>query len=267
MSATNTASPKLIVAIEDGIKTITINRPERLNALDNETFDLLLEAITQSATDDSKVIILTGSGEAFSAGADLQTNVSSDDIMAGDVTESLRRRINPAILAIRNIPKPFIARVHGAAAGVGCNYVLACDLIVASEHARFGQVFVKIALMPDGGGTYFLPRSVGYHKAFELMALGELISAADALALGLVNHVVPFDSLDSTVGAIAKRLAASPSIALAKIKHGLNAGMQTDLATALDFEAVNQGDCFRTADFAEGVKAFLEKRRPVFQGK
>jgi len=260
------ASGKLLVALENGIKRITFNRPDRRNAVDSETISLLQQEILRSAEDESKVIILTGAGDAFCAGADLQASegINIRDI---DVTASLRERTNPTILAMRQLTKPIIARVHGHAVGVGCNYALACDIIIASEQAKFGQLFVKIGLMPDGGSTYFLPRIVGYAKAFELMALGDVFSAQDALALSLVNRVVPFEELDATVDLVASRLAASPSIALAKIKAGLNYGEHSDLAGSLEFEAVNQADCFRSDDFREGVSAFIEKRKANFMGK
>jgi 2-(1,2-epoxy-1,2-dihydrophenyl)acetyl-CoA isomerase len=259
------SNDKLLVTLEDGIKRITFNRPERRNAVDTETVKLLRDAILSSADDGSKVVVITGTGEAFCAGADLTS--SEHDITSIDVTASLREHTNPTILAMRGLPKPIIARVHGHAVGVGCNYALACDIVIASEEAKFGQVFVKIGLMPDGGSTFFLPRSVGYAKAFELMATGEIISANDAFALGLVNRVVPFDLLDATVNAMAARLAEAAPIALRKIKEGLNHGLNADLASALDFEAVNQGVCFQSADFREGVQAFLEKRKAQFQGK
>lgn len=257
------ASDKLLVALENGIKRITINRPERRNALDGETMILLREEIERSAEDESRVVILTGAGDSFCAGADLQA-VGQREV---DVTTSLRERTNPTILAMRKLAKPIIARIHGHAVGVGCNYALACDILIASDQAKFGQVFIKIGLMPDGGSTYFLPRIVGYAKAFELMATGDIFDARDALALGLVNRVVAFSELDATVNAMAGRLAASPPIALAKIKEGLANGERSDLAGALEFEAVNQGDCFRSDDFKEGVAAFLEKRKANFQGK
>lgn len=260
------ASDKLLVTLEDGIKRITINRPERRNAVDLETLALLHEAIQRSAEDASRVIILTGAGDAFCAGADLQIS-GERDIRDVDVTASLREHTNPTVIAMRELAKPIIARVHGHAVGVGCNYALACDLLVASEQAKFAQIFVKIGLMPDGGSTYFLPRLVGYHKAFELMATGDILSASEALSLGLVNRVVPYEELDTTVNALAVRLAASPAVALAKIKAGLNHGETGDLRAALDFEAVNQAACFRSEDFREGVTAFLEKRKANFQGK
>ncbi|HKP12791.1 MAG TPA: enoyl-CoA hydratase [Blastocatellia bacterium] len=260
------ASDKIRVTLEGGIKRITINRPERRNAVDTETIKLLHEAIQRSAEDESRVIILTGAGDAFCAGADLQIS-EGHDIHNVDVTASLREHTNPTVVAMRRLGKPLIARVHGHAVGVGCNYALACDLLIASEQAKFAQIFVKIGLMPDGGSTYFLPRLVGYHKAFELMATGDILSAQEALSLGLVNRVVPYEELDAAVDALAARLASSPGVALAKIKAGLNAGETSDLGTALEFEAVNQAACFRSEDFREGVTAFLEKRKANFKGK
>ena len=260
------SSEKLLVTLEAGIKRITINRPERRNSVDTETVELLHNAITSSANDECKVVVITGAGDSFCAGADLQAT-SQRDIKSIDVTAALREHTNPTILAMRGLPKPIIARVHGHAVGVGCNYALACDLIIASEQAKFGQVFVKIGLMPDGGSTFFLPRAIGYAKAFELMATGEIINAYDARDLGLVNHVVPFEQLDTTVNAMASRLSTAAPIALKKIKEGLNHGLVADLASALDFEAVNQSDCFQSEDFLEGVKAFLEKRQATFQGR
>ncbi|MFN0087163.1 MAG: enoyl-CoA hydratase/isomerase family protein [Blastocatellia bacterium] len=259
-------SDRMLVALENGVKRITFNNPMRRNSIDFDTIERLTEAIRQSAEDGTRVIILTGTGDSFCAGADLQS-LGGGGIDDYDVTESLRKGINPGILAMRALPIPIIARVHGHAAGVGCNYALASDLIIASDQAFFGQVFIKIALMPDGGGTYFLPRLVGYNKAFELMALGDPISAQEALDLGLINRIVPADDLDKVVDALAARLAAAPAIAIAKIKHSLQRNLESDLAAALDFEAVNQGDCFRSSDFKEGVAAFLQKRRAVFTGK
>ena len=257
------SSDKLLVTLQDGIKRITINRPARRNSVDSETVQLLRDAVQHSADDGTRVVILTGAGESFCAGADLAAT-SATDIADFDVTRSLRENVNPTILAMRSLPVPIIARVHGHAVGVGCNYALACDMIVASEQAQFGQAFVRSGLMPDGGSTFFLPRLVGYHKAFELMATGDIIGAQEAQQLGIVNRVVPFAELDTTVDTLAARLAQAPGMAIAKIKAGLNHGSESDLAGALDFEAVNQDACFHSPDFIEGVTAFVQKRKAVF---
>ncbi len=246
-------SEKLLVTLKDSIKRITINRPERRNSVDRETVQLLRDAVQHSVDDGTRVVILTGAAAT-----------STSDIANFDVTKSLRENVNPTILAMRALPIPIIGRVHGHAVGVGCNYALACDMIVASEQALFGQVFVRIGLMPDGGSTFFLPRLIGYHKAFELMATGDIIDAQQARQLGIINKVVPFSELDATVDTLSARLAQAPSVAIAKIKAGLNHGSQSDLAAALDFEAVNQNACLHSPDFIEGVTAFVQKRKAVF---
>lgn len=254
---------KLLVTLAGGIKRITFNRPERRNSVDGEMIQSLLAAIRESTEDGTRVVILTGAGESFCAGADLAAT-SASDIASYDVTAAIRENVNPTVLAMRSLSIPVIARVHGHAVGVGFNYALACDMILASEQALFGQVFIKIGLMPDGGSTYFLPRLVGYHKTFELMATGDQIDAQEALRLGIVNKVLPLEQLDSTVDELAARLAAAPRIALANIKAGLNREAQNELAAALDFEAVNQDACFHSQDFIEGVSAFMQKRKAVF---
>jgi len=256
-------SDRLLVSLEAGIKRITFNNPARRNSVDFETMRRLTETIKESFEDETRVIVITGAGDSFCAGADLQAGLSG----ARDVTTDLREVINPGVLAMRGLPKPIIARVHGHAAGIGCTYALAADIIVASDQAFFSQAFIKIGLMPDGGGTYFLPRLVGYNKAFELMALGDQIPAGQAFEMGMINRVVAAGELDATVDAMAERLASAPAIALAKIKAGLSNSLQSDLASALEFEAAGQGECFRSADFIEGVAAFLQKRKAVFTGK
>lgn len=259
-------SDKVLVSLENGVKRITFNNPTRRNAMDFEAFKFIGDEIKRSATDETKVIVMTGAGDAFCAGADVQ-GMAGGDVGAHDVTASLRAGVNPGIQAMRDLPKPIVARVHGHAAGVGCNYALAADFIVASDQSFFSQVFVKIGLMPDGGGTYFLPRAVGYCRAFELMALGEPISSQQAFEMGMINRVVPVDHLDEAVDELTRKLVAAPGLALGKIKAGLNSSLQSDLATALEFEAVGQGDCFRSEDFKEGVSAFLQKRKPNFKGE
>ncbi|MBI3698591.1 MAG: enoyl-CoA hydratase [Acidobacteria bacterium] len=257
---------KLLITSKDGIKRITFNTPERRNAVDPEMMEGLLEAVRETAQDATKVVILTGAGDAFCAGA----NVKGMHSRAGewyDVTAQLRRVSNPTIQALREMPQPVIARIHGPAVGIGCNYALAADIRIASTGAQFGQVFSKIGLIPDGGGTYLLPRLVGYAAAFELMVTGEVINAERALALGMVSRVVPLEQLDEVVEQWAARLAAGPSVALAGIKKALLYGETHTLAESLDFEAVTQAACFGSQDFREGVAAFVEKRKPVFQGR
>jgi 2-(1,2-epoxy-1,2-dihydrophenyl)acetyl-CoA isomerase len=256
-------SDRLLVSLEAGVKRITFNNPARRNSIDFETMRRFTEAIKESFEDETRVIVITGAGDSFCAGADLQAGLSG----ARDVTIDLREVINPGVLAMRALPKPIIARVHGHAAGIGCNYALAADIIVASDQAFFSQAFIKIGLMPDGGGTYFLPRLVGYNKAFELMALGDPIPAQQAFEMRMINRVVALAELDAAIDAMAERLASAPAIALAKIKAGLANGLRSDLASALEFEAAGQGECFRSADFNEGVAAFLQKRKAVFTGK
>lgn len=256
-------NPKLLVTLKDGIKHITFNRPERRNSVDFEMFALLRDAMIESADDDSRVVILTGAGDSFCAGADLLA-ASAGDIAAFDVTKHLREHTTPAILAMRELPKPIIARIHGHAVGIGFSYALACDIRIASTQSLFAQGFIKIGLMPDGGSTYFLPRQVGYARAFELMATGDQLNAEEAFQLGIVNHVVAPEELDAAVDRMAARLAQAPQPALAKIKHALNRAMQADLSGALEFEAVNQNECFHSPDFLEGVTAFMQKRPPQF---
>jgi 2-(1,2-epoxy-1,2-dihydrophenyl)acetyl-CoA isomerase len=253
----------LLVALEHGIKRITINRPDRRNAVDEQAAIMLLDALRFSADDGTRVVVLTGSGDSFCAGADLQSAAALRESPDG-VTTWLRDLTNPTILTMRELPVPIIARVHGPAVGLGFSYVLASDIVVAAEGATFGQAFVKVGLMPDGGSSFFLPRLVGYHRAFELMATGEIIPAQQAAALGLVNHVVPYAALDGVVAEIAKRLAHGPRNAIAAIKLALQHSTCASLSTVLDHEAVHQGDCAASPDFAEGVAAFLEKRRAVF---
>ncbi|HVF51606.1 MAG TPA: enoyl-CoA hydratase [Pyrinomonadaceae bacterium] len=257
-------TPKLLVTLEDRIKRITFNRPERRNSVDFEMFALLADAMREAAADDSRVVVLTGAGDSFCAGADLLA-AGAGDISGFDVTAHLREHTTPAILAMRQLDKPVIARVHGHAVGIGFSYALACDIVVASEQSVFGMGFIKIGLMPDGGSTYTLPQRVGYHKAFELMTTGQQIDAREAHRLGLVNRLVASpEELDDAVNRLASGLARAPQPALAKIKRALNRTTQTDLADALEHEAQNQHDCFHSPDFLEGVAAFMQKRAPDF---
>src|SRR5579864_5450450 len=255
--------PRLLVTLENGIKRITFNAPDRRNAVDRATSERLLEVVQETARDESKVVVLTGAGDSFCAGADLSTAKPG----GGDVTEFLRRVANPTVLAMREMPKPVIARVHGHAVGIGCNYALAADIRIASTDAKFGQVFSKIGLIPDGGSTYFLPRMIGYPKAFEWMITGAIIDAQQAAEWDLINAVVPFKDLDGVVDDWCRRLQGAATLAIAGIKRALSYGESHTLAEALDCEAVTQKTCFDSADFQIGRASCREKRKAVFQGR
>ncbi|MCU0449553.1 MAG: enoyl-CoA hydratase-related protein [Bernardetiaceae bacterium] len=262
---TETAAPEFLVSSQNAIKTFTFNIPAKVNPVTPGILAGLAQTLAQSRTDGTRVLILTGAGADFSAGADLSDG--STDPRTRGVTDYLRQHVNPVVLAMRESPFPIIAKVRGNCVGVGFNFALACDLIFAETNATFNQIFVRIGLAPDGGGTFFMPRLVGYQKAFELMATGAKISAEEGLEIGFVNHVFQDEGLDAAVQKMAERLAAGPSVAIAQIKAGLQVGVAGTLAQALDTEAVNQAHCFATEDFKEGVSAFLEKRRAVFKGK
>ena len=254
---------KLQVTLDAGVKRITFNNPSRRNAVDFEMFEAFAAAVAESATDEGRVVVITGAGDFFCAGLDMKS-ISPSELASLDIAARIRELINPPIVGLRSLPKPVVARVHGPAAGIGFSYVLAADVVIASEEASFSQSFVRVGLMPDGGATHLLPARVGRLKAFELMATGDTLSARDAQRLGLVNHVVPRADLDAAVEAIVTRLAAAPQPSLARIKAALNLSEQQSLAASLDFEAEGQAECFRSADFVEGATAFMQKRTPQF---
>ncbi|HWS87033.1 MAG TPA: enoyl-CoA hydratase [Pyrinomonadaceae bacterium] len=254
---------KLQVTLDAGVKRITFNNPERRNAIDFGMFEALAAAVEESVRDESRVLIISGAGEAFCSGLDLGS-ISPAELAGMDVAARVRELINPPVMGLRTLPKPVVARVHGPAAGIGFSYVLAADVVVASAEATFSQSFVRVGLMPDGGATYLLPALVGRAKAFELMATGETVNATEAQRLGLVSRVVPRSELDAVCDELAARLAAAPQPSLARIKAALNLSEQQALAAALDFEAEGQAACFRSPDFVEGVTAFVQKRAPQF---
>jgi 2-(1,2-epoxy-1,2-dihydrophenyl)acetyl-CoA isomerase len=256
-------SEKLQVTLDAGVKRITFNNPARRNAIDFGMFEAFAAAVEESARDESRVLVITGAGEAFCAGLDLGS-ISPAELASTDVAARVRELINPPVMGLRALPKPVVARVHGPAAGIGFSYVLAADLVVASEDATFSQSFVRVGLMPDGGATYLLPALVGRLKAFELMARGEPVSAQEALGLGLVNAVVPRANLDALVDDLAAALSVAPQPSLARIKAALNLSEREALAASLDFEAEGQAECFRSADFREGITAFMQRRQPKF---
>jgi 2-(1,2-epoxy-1,2-dihydrophenyl)acetyl-CoA isomerase len=254
---------KLQVTLDAGVKRITFNNPGRRNAVDFGMFEAFAAAVAEAATDESRVVVITGAGDFFCAGLDMKS-IDPKELAASDVAARIRGLINPPVAGLRALPKPVVARVHGPAAGIGFSYVLAADVVVASDEATFSQSFVRVGLMPDGGATYLLPALVGRAKAFELMATGDTLSAQDAQRLGLVSRVVPRAGLDAAVDRIVEGLAAAPRPSLARIKAALNLSEQHSLAAALDFEAEGQAECFRSPDFVEGVTAFMQKRPPRF---
>jgi 2-(1,2-epoxy-1,2-dihydrophenyl)acetyl-CoA isomerase len=247
---------------------LTLNRPERLNALTVQVANDLKAAIGEALDLGARVIVLTGAGRAFCAGGDLremQEIAKSAGRVEAFFDEPLRL-LNEAILLIRKTPVPFIAAVNGVASGGGCNLALACDLVVAAESARFNQAFIKIGLTPDCGATFILPRLVGWKRATELLFTGDLITAQAAAEMGMINSVAPDDELMSKVMAMAENLAQAPTAAIAEIKMLLEASAVNDYGGQLDLERKTQIESGKTKDFVEGVSAFLEKRPPRFVG-
>ena len=259
-----------IVVDRDGdVTRITLNRPDKLNALTQVMSDELVDAFTAIRDDPGvRAVVLTGAGRGFCAGQDL-TEFESAYRAGGrpDIEAHLERSYHRLIPLIVRTPKPVVAAVNGVAAGAGVSLAVACDVRVASEEARFIQAFVKIGLIPDSGGTWLLPRVVGYPNALEMSITGEPVDASRALALGLVSRVVPASDLDREVAAYAGRLAEMPTAAVAATKELMRDALGLDLGEALRREGAAQGRMGRTEDHLEGVMAFAEKRDPEFRGR
>jgi len=253
----------------DGVATVTLNRPDVLNAIDHHMWNGLLEAFRSVAdAPGDRCVVLRGAGRAFCSGADLSDAAAGVGAAgAGRSDIDNMRRIADVCLAVHECPTPVIARVHGAAVGAGWNLALAADLVVASDDARFSQIFVRRGLSVDFGGSWVLPRLVGMQRAKELVLLGDMIDADEARQFGLVNRVVPAAELDATVADLAGRIAAGPPIAIAASKRLLNAGAQSSLDVALEAESNVQCLNFTTSDTVEAVRAFLERREPRFTGR
>src|SRR5713101_8136406 len=271
MSNTPQAAPSTPVLLEgkhDGIATLVMNRPDRMNALNNELGVAMDEALGRIAADpDVRVVVITGAGRAFCAGGDLALLGKGRETGATQELEPLLRAGIQMVLKMRTMPQPVIAAVNGAAAGAGMNVALAADIRIAAEEATFGQNFSKVGLFPDYGGMYFLPQLVGPAKAAELFYTGDMIDAKAALALGIVNQVVPAAQLEMAVKAFAEKIAQGPSLPIRAVKKALFASEEKALAHALDNEVREQIRCYLSDDCREGIQAFFEKRHPTFQGK
>ena len=251
---------------QDGVATITLNRPERMNAVSDRMKVELSEAIADVESDDSvRVLVLTGAGRAFCAGGDLGRDFY--DTTHPREAMQVMSTAGKIILSLRNLPKPVIAAVNGAAVAMGLGLALACDIIIASDKARFGHVYVSIGSQSDCGTIYFLPRLIGVAKACELIFTGEIIDAKEAERIGLVNRVVPAEELESAAKELALRLAKGPPVAIGLAKTALYQALEMSLSEALELEARGHALAMLTEDMREGVKAFKEKREAQFKGR
>ena len=251
--------------LEDGVATITLNRPDVYNAFNDGLSYELQDALKQATRDELvRVVVITGEGKAFCSGQDLKDSSKQEN---KSFMDSLHKRYNPIIRAMRNMPKPIIARLNGVAAGAGCSLALACDLVVAAEESMLVEVFVNIGLVLDSGSSYFLPRLVGSAKAFEMSTMGTRIKGKEAFEMGLVNKVVPLAELDGAVKEYTDFYKQAPTKAIGLMKKMLNKAGNSSLDEMLDYEAYCQEIAGSSEDYKEGVNAFLEKRKAEFKGK
>jgi 2-(1,2-epoxy-1,2-dihydrophenyl)acetyl-CoA isomerase len=263
-------SQDLLEVVKDGVAVLTMNRPDRLNALSGPMLDAMLEALPRLANDPNVgVVVLSGAGRGFCAGGDVKAMAEGRE-MAGDTLEERAQGLRAKMETSRwlhEMPKPTVAMVRGAAAGAGLSLALACDLRVAAESAKFGTAFARVGYSGDFGGSYYLTQLVGTAKARELYYTAELVDAKQALALGLVNRVVADDRLEEETLALAGKIARGPRIAYRYMKRNLNAAESGTLGDLLDLEAWHHTRTGQTEDHREATKAFVEKREPVFRGR
>ncbi len=262
------AYANILFAIAGGVARLTLNRPDRLNSFNDAMHAEVRDALALLRIDESvRVMVLTGAGRGFCAGQDLGDRAVSPGDATPDLGASIERNYRPLVLALRSLPMPVVAAVNGVAAGAGANLALACDLVIAAKSASFIQAFAKIGLIPDSGGTYFLPRLVGEARAMGLAMLGDKLGAEDAAAWGLIWRAVDDAAFATEVDALAQKLAAAPTRALAAIKATLRASARNTLEAQLDLERDVQRELGGSADYREGVAAFLAKRPPQFRGR
>lgn len=258
-------SPAVLYEKKGNVAHITLNRPDVFNAFNDDQSYQLQDALKQAGKDDEvRVLVLTGAGKAFCSGQDLKAIAGSKN---RSLSESLYKRYNPIIRAMREMPKPIIGRINGVAAGAGASLALACDFIIAAEHVSLIEVFVNVGLVPDSGSSYFLPKAISPARAFEMCTMAQKVTAQQALEWGLVNRVVSADLLDDEVAKAADYYANAPTLAIGMIKKMLNKATHSDLETMLQYEAYCQEIAGRSEDYREGVTAFNEKRKPEFKGK
>lgn len=260
--------PMILREHRDGVMRLTLNRPEVLNAFTLAMTRQLQGELDEAAADVSvRAVLITGAGRGFCAGQDLASVSLADPANRPDLGDYVREQYNPIVRRIRELEKPVIAAVNGVAAGAGANLALACDMVLASSTASFVQSFAKIGLIPDSGGTFFLPRLVGFARATALMMLGEKVSATQARDWGMIWEVCEPEALAERAQALAAQLATQPTRGLGLTKKALNASVANDMRAQLEAEEEIQREAGRSADFVEGVTAFLEKRKPVFTGQ
>jgi 2-(1,2-epoxy-1,2-dihydrophenyl)acetyl-CoA isomerase len=259
----------ILHATDNAISWITLNRPEAMNAITTDQRERLIHLLSEASADPAvRAVVITATGRGFCAGADLRgASAAVGERIPGDVARVIRLGAQRLIAAVLDCEKPVIAAVNGTAAGIGAHLAFACDLVLATEQARFIEVFVRRGLVPDGGGAYLLPRLIGPQRAKELMFFGDALTAPDAERLGLVNRVLPAEDLEKTARAWAERLAAGPTRTLALTKQLVNASLDTDRTTAFTAEAAAQEINMTTADAREGVASFAERRTPRFEGR